>query len=37
MLIAPFLRLEKVLAVYEEAVKESYRFYSYEDAMLILP
>ena len=29
--------LERLLAIYEEAVVCEYRFYSYGDAMLILP
>lgn len=36
MLVAAFAGRERVLAAYEEAVKEKYRFYSYGDAMLIL-
>ena len=29
--------LERIKAVYREAVSRKYRFYSYGDAMLILP
>ncbi len=36
MLVASFLGLEKTLEIYEEAIKENYRFYSYGDGMLIL-
>jgi len=36
MLIASFIGLEKTLEVYEEAIKEKYRFYSYGDGMLII-
>jgi S-adenosylmethionine:tRNA ribosyltransferase-isomerase len=36
MLIASFLGLEKTLNVYETAIKEKYRFYSYGDGMLII-
>jgi len=36
MLVASFVGLEKTLELYEEAIKERYRFYSYGDAMLIL-
>jgi len=36
MLIASFIGLEKTLDVYEEAIKEKYRFYSYGDGMLII-
>ncbi len=36
MLVASFIGLEKTLALYEEAIKERYRFFSYGDAMLIL-
>jgi S-adenosylmethionine:tRNA ribosyltransferase-isomerase len=36
MLIASLIGQEKVLSLYQEAVKKEYRFYSYGDAMLIL-
>jgi len=36
VLIAAFAGREKVLAAYEEAKSEGYRFYSYGDAMLIV-
>ncbi len=36
MLIASFVGLEKTLELYELAVKEKYRFFSYGDGMLIL-
>jgi S-adenosylmethionine:tRNA ribosyltransferase-isomerase len=36
MLVAAFAGRERVLAAYDEAVRERYRFYSYGDAMLIL-
>ena len=36
MLVCAFAGRERVLAAYEEAVRERYRFYSYGDAMLIL-
>ncbi|WP_457748506.1 tRNA preQ1(34) S-adenosylmethionine ribosyltransferase-isomerase QueA [Sulfurimonas sp.] len=36
MLVASFVGLEKTQALYAEAIKEKYRFYSYGDAMLIL-
>lgn len=36
MLIASFIGLEKTLEVYEEAIKQEYRFYSYGDGMLII-
>lgn len=36
MLVAAFLGREKVLAVYEIAKQENYRFYSFGDAMLIV-
>jgi S-adenosylmethionine:tRNA ribosyltransferase-isomerase len=35
LLVSAFAGREKILAAYEEAVKERYRFYSYGDAMLI--
>lgn len=36
MLVSAFAGRERVLAAYEEAVKERYRFFSFGDAMLIL-
>ena len=35
-LVAAFAGLEKILAAYDHAVKQKYRFYSYGDAMLIV-
>jgi S-adenosylmethionine:tRNA ribosyltransferase-isomerase len=35
MLVAAFAGRERVLAAYEQAVRQRYRFYSYGDAMLI--
>jgi len=36
MLIASFIGIEKTLALYHEAIKKQYRFFSYGDGMLIL-
>lgn len=36
MLVASFVGLDKTKELYEEAIKNNYRFYSYDDAMLIL-
>jgi S-adenosylmethionine:tRNA ribosyltransferase-isomerase len=36
-LVAAMVGLERLLAIYREAVEREYRFYSYGDAMLILP
>jgi S-adenosylmethionine:tRNA ribosyltransferase-isomerase len=37
MLVSAFAGRERILAAYREAVERGYRFYSYGDAMLILP
>jgi len=36
MLVSGFVGREKTLTLYQEAIKQKYRFYSYGDAMLIL-
>jgi len=36
MLVSAFIGRKKTLALYEEAIKEGYRFFSYGDGMLIL-
>ena len=36
MLVSAFLGRDKTLSLYNEAIKNSYRFYSYGDAMLII-
>lgn len=36
-LVAAMIGLDRLLAVYREAIEREYRFYSYGDAMLILP
>ena len=36
LLVSAFAGREQVLAAYETAVREKYRFYSYGDAMLII-
>ena len=35
MLVSAFAGRERVLAAYEEAIREGYRFYSYGDAMFV--
>jgi len=35
MLVSAFAGRERILAAYEEAIREGYRFYSYGDAMLL--
>lgn len=37
MLVSALIGRERLLALYEEAIREKYRFYSFGDAMLILP
>lgn len=37
MLVCAFVRTERAVALYNEAVARQYRFYSYGDAMLIVP
>jgi len=37
MMVAAFVGRERLLAVYEEAIEQGYRFYSYGDAMWIGP
>ena len=36
MLVSAFIGREKTLALYEEAIKEGYRFFSYGDGMLVV-
>ncbi|NOX16582.1 MAG: S-adenosylmethionine:tRNA ribosyltransferase-isomerase, partial [Epsilonproteobacteria bacterium] len=36
MLVASFVGIKKTLELYDVAVKEKYRFFSYGDAMLII-
>ena len=36
MLVSAFANLETILAAYQDAIREQYRFYSFGDAMLIL-
>ena len=36
MLVSAFAGRENILAAYEEAVREKYRFFSFGDAMLLL-
>ncbi|NJR64779.1 MAG: tRNA preQ1(34) S-adenosylmethionine ribosyltransferase-isomerase QueA [Leptolyngbyaceae cyanobacterium CRU_2_3] len=37
MLVSALIGRERLLALYEEAIAQNYRFYSFGDAMLILP
>lgn len=36
MLVASFIGLDKTMQIYNEAIREKYRFYSYGDGMLII-
>lgn len=36
MLVASFIGLEKTMQIYDEAIREKYRFFSYGDGMLII-
>ena len=36
MLVASFIGINETMRIYEEAIKEKYRFFSYGDAMLII-
>lgn len=36
MLVASFIGIDKTMEIYEEAIKENYRFFSYGDGMLII-
>jgi len=36
MLVASFIGINKTMDIYEEAIKENYRFFSYGDGMLII-
>ena len=37
MLVAAFAGKERILAAYDHAVREKYRFFSYGDAMFLTP
>ncbi|MDI9461415.1 MAG: tRNA preQ1(34) S-adenosylmethionine ribosyltransferase-isomerase QueA [Saccharofermentanales bacterium] len=37
MLVSAFVGRERILASYREAIKENYRFFSFGDAMLLIP
>ena len=37
MLVSAFVGRERILAAYAHAVRERYRFFSYGDAMFLLP
>jgi S-adenosylmethionine:tRNA ribosyltransferase-isomerase len=37
MLVSAFAGKERALRLYREAIEAGYRFYSYGDAMLLLP
>jgi len=37
MLVAAFAGKDRILAAYEHAVREKYRFFSYGDVMLLSP
>jgi len=36
MLVASFIGIDKTMEIYDEAIKENYRFFSYGDGMLII-
>jgi S-adenosylmethionine:tRNA ribosyltransferase-isomerase len=37
MLVSSLIGRERLLALYQTAIEEQYRFYSFGDAMLVLP
>ncbi|HZW97563.1 MAG TPA: S-adenosylmethionine:tRNA ribosyltransferase-isomerase, partial [Bacillota bacterium] len=37
MLVSAFVGRERILAAYKEAIEQRYRFFSFGDAMLLLP